>query len=183
VKWKDVRVEARRILMLSIAGLLLTAAACATFYNWSAESGWGDRFLTTWVWVGCALAVPLLLELNVPRRVVAALLSFALVLQLASVVFPSWLEEMQLRMYDVVVPGKVTVPDGQFDHFVIGQRFRNILDKAAGSDAIHDPMIVPVMPLRSLPRWTAAMVRVGWFGLSFVLILLVRRLVNLREAR
>ena len=177
------RPQARQILLLSLGGLLFTAAAYATFYNWGAESGWGDRFLTTWVWIGCALAVPILLEAQVSRRLVTALVAVVFALQLSSIVFPSWIEEVQLQMYDVVVPGKVTVPDERFDHFVIGQRLRNIGAKLTGSTALHDPMIVAAMPMRSLPLWGSTLIRLAWIGIAIALFVVARRLLSRREAR
>ena len=173
-QWRRLRAPVRVLAIAALAGIVMTAAGYARFYNWSGVSSWGDRFLTTWVWIACLLAVPVLVELGVRRRVVAVIAAVAMTLQLCSIVFPSWLEEEQLDTEDVVVAGMITVPDGRFDHFVIGQRIRNI---AAADDA---PMIPVLMPLRSLPSWAAGMVRLAWIAAALWAAIQVRSVRRVR---
>lgn len=163
-KWRALRTPVRLLSAASVAGILMMAAGYARYYNWSGVSGWGDRFLTTWVWIGCLLAVPMLIELGARKRAIAAIAAAAMTLQLCSIVFPSWLEEIQLDTEDVVVAGKITVPDGRFDHFVIGQRIRNIAAAASGDAAFHAPVVPVLMPLRTLPPWAALLTRLAWLA-------------------
>ena len=181
--WRRLRSPIRLLAIATVAGVLMMAAGYARYYNWSGISGWGDRFLTTWVWVGCLLAVPMLIESGVRRRAIAALAAIAMSLQLCSIVFPSWLEEMQLATEDVVVEGVITVPDGRFDHFIIGQRIRNIVAAALGDNTFHAPIVPILMPLRTLPPWAALLARLALLSaMLWVAISSVRLIRSARSA-
>lgn len=179
--WRRLRSPLRALTLAAIAGMLMMAAGYARYYNWSGISGWGDRFLTTWVWVACLVAVPMLIELGVRRRAIAAIAALAMSLQLCSIVFPSWLEEVQLDTEDVVVAGAITVPDGRFDHFIIGQRIRNIAAAATGAATFHAPVVPVLMPLRTLPPWAALLVRLAW--LAAVLWVAIKSVRLVRRVR
>lgn len=180
MRWRSIPRLAARLALLSAAGILLTAAGYARYFNWPAMSSWGDRFLATWVWVACLLVLPLLLELRVRTRVIVATGAVLLALQVSSIVFPAWLEQTQLGMQETVVPGAVYVPDGRFDHFVIGQRLRNIVGDITGaSDAA--PMLPVLMPLQSFPGWLALLLRAAWCLAAGGLVWMAIRL--LRDAR
>jgi hypothetical protein len=169
-----------RVASLAAAGIVLTAAGYARYFNWPAMSSWGDRFLAAWVWMACLLAVPLLIELRVRARIIVAISAVLLALQVSSIVFPAWLEQDQLGMQMTVVPGAVYVPDGRFDHFVIGQRMRNIVGEMSGvSDAA--PMLPVMMPLQSFPGWLALLLRAAWCLAATGLVCMAIRL--LRETR
>ena len=176
--WRQLRSPVRALTVAAVAGTVLMAAGYARYYNWSGVSGWGDRFLTTWVWIGCLLAVPLLIELGVRKRAVAAMAALALSLQLCSIVFPSWLEEVQLDTEDVVVAGMITVPDGRFDHFIVGQRIRNIAAAATGAETFHAPVVPVLMPFRTLPPWAALLLRLAWLGAMVWVVISSVRLVR-----
>lgn len=176
-RWRNIPRLSARLAFLAGAGIVLTAAGYARYFNWPAMSGWGDRFLATWVWMACLLAVPLLIELRVRARVIVAISAVLLALQLSSIVFPAWLEQTQLGMQDTIVPGAVYVPDGRFDHFVIAQRMRNIVGEITGvSDAA--PMLPVLMPLESFPGWLALLLRAAWClaaaGLAWMAVRLLR---------
>ncbi|MDQ3170221.1 MAG: hypothetical protein M3Q55_08805 [Acidobacteriota bacterium] len=178
VWWKPLRPPVRLTAFAAAAGMLIVATGYARYYNWSGLASWGNRFLTTWVWMACLLAVPILLELNVRRRVIAALAALAMSLQLCSLVFPAWLEEVQLGMQVPIRAGVISVPDGRLDHFVIGQRVRNIVATASGASTFHPPILPVVMPLRSLPPWMAVLARLGWCACAIWLAWFSRKLLR-----
>lgn len=172
------RVPVKWIACAAAAGMILVTAGYARYYNWGGTSGWGNRFLTTWLWVGCLLAVPLLMELNVRRRLIAGIAVVALCLQLSSIVFPSWLEEEQLDVDDTAVAGVIAIPDGRFDHFIIGQRVRNIADTARGAATFHPPIVPVLMPLEALPWWAALLARLAWVAAAAWVVAAGTRLVR-----
>ncbi|MBA3949282.1 MAG: hypothetical protein H0X44_04985 [Acidobacteria bacterium] len=108
---------------------------------------------------------------------IGTIAALALSLQLCSLVFPAWIEEVQLGM-QTTIDGVVMMPDGRFDHFVIGQRVRNIVDAVAGTSTTHPPILLVAMPLQTFPPWAAMVVRVGWCALALALVWYSRRLLR-----
>lgn len=177
-RWKQMRPPVRLMALAAAAGILIVVTGYARYYNWSGLASWGNRFLTTWVWMACLLAVPVLLELNVRRRTIAALAALAMTLQLCSLVFPAWIEEVQLGMQVPIRAEVMTVPDGRLDHFVIAQRLRNIVATASGASTFHPPILPVLMPLQSLPPWAALLARLGWCASAIWIAWFSRRLLR-----
>lgn len=164
VRWKTVPSTLRALLGVSALGVVLTAAAYATYYNWTSASSWGDRFLTTWVWTLCLVAAAFLLDARAPRRwLVRSVVAAVLLLQATSVVLPSWVEEVQLGI-EHRVPIDQPNPAPHYEAFVLGQRMENIMRLARGATDIHPPFptLLRPPPAPGEPvRWAAYLGLIG----------------------
>lgn len=101
LRWRSVPERVRAFAVSVVLLLLGTAAFYAKFENWGGASAWADRYCTTGSDLLGLLAVPLFLRLRrslaspAVRAILVALLGYALLVQLLSVVFWYNLEEVQ----------------------------------------------------------------------------------------
>ncbi len=185
--WKRFRPEIQAYL---ISGSCLLGAYIlfyATYYDWSGDYAWGDRFITTPVQLLAMISIPLLLRHRESLRKIACQLGMALaavtvMVQLASIVF--W-HPLEIQQMDTL--GHPT--------FVVGLRFKNIAAVALGKAGqwglsnqltreagIHSatPYFLPFLLKKdgSVSGATADVLVAAWFVLLAALIsilLLIRR--------
>jgi hypothetical protein len=112
-----------RLWLGSLLGLLLTyVVSHARLAFWDGGPAWGSRYVLTPVWLMVLVGPPLVAEawssLGWPRKMIAlSLIGGAILIQFASVAFPSYLETGQSRAWS---------------RFVLGRRFVNIVGVATG---------------------------------------------------
>jgi hypothetical protein len=187
-RWHLVSPQVKTLFFVALGATVATAAGYARFYNWSAQSGWGDRFLTTWVWILCLIAVPLLIERTQTKRkaLLGGVLFAMFVCQAASTVIPSWVEELQLTRQRIVVKDHFTVPEVSYRSFILGQRFVNLTAGALGTFdhwglgntpngriGPHPPILPVAAQFKSMPLVASAIHFMWWCGLA-VLAWMVR---------
>ena len=122
--WKRFRPEIQAYLTSGFCLLGAYILFYARYYDWSGDSAWGDRFITTPVQLLAMLSIPLLLRHRESLRKLACQLGIALaavsvIVQIASIVF--W-HPLEIQQMDTL--GHPT--------FVVGLRFKNIGAVALG---------------------------------------------------
>jgi hypothetical protein len=155
----------------------------ARYFDWSGDSAWGDRFVTTPVQLLAMLSVPLLLQFRLriafklEKSLYLCLLGSSLLVQVSSVIFSYNLEIMQ----------KAVRPDGPT--FIIGLRLTNILAKACGkfeqwglSEGIPERIsminLTPFGPVQGLPTSVRGFLVAAWIGLLVLFLGALVTLVN-----
>jgi hypothetical protein len=186
--WRWSRSEIRAYLA---AGFCLLAAYIlfyATFFDWSGDYAWGDRYITTPVQLLAMISIPLLLRHRAGLRKIVwragmALAALSVIIQIASIAFWHPLEIHQMDML-----GHPT--------FVVGLRFKNIAAVALGkvdqwglsnqltreAGGVHSttPYFLPFLLKQdgSVSGATGDALVAAWFALLAalsVLLLLIRR--------
>jgi hypothetical protein len=211
--WKTLTPEVRACYICSALLCAGIIGGYARFYNWSGQSSWGHRFTTTPVFLIVMLAVPLLIEHSTRTRHTrwlrrgVGLFVVSFVVQCCSIVYPSWIEEVQLSQTrvnllpaDEAAAARESRLFSQAGEFYLARRIVNIaadmsgnfvrweLDRDAAGEAVglHAPMLVPFLPFRSLPRTLALLIHGLWFCLGASLVLLLGvgfAMANQRELR
>ena len=121
MNWKRIRLEVRILACLAVFLLLTLSAGYAKFYNWGGESSWRDRFVTNGVWLMALLSVPVALStLARPRRWLVPMLAVCFILQLASLIHPPWVEELQLDERWPSVDSEFSIPQYAYGRLMVG---------------------------------------------------------------
>lgn len=177
-----------------VASLPLFLAMLIVGYSryswWSDDATWGNRFVVAPVHLAALLVVPIVMRFRSsderwPLRLAGAFLCVSLVLQLSSLVFPSYFERDQVRPIDT--PSNVaTELAGPGQVLQAGRRLRNIAAVATGNFdewglnvtgtgtqiGEPNPMLVPLLPLNTLPPSVAWSIKALWLA-GFALLLLL----------
>src|SRR5262249_52028525 len=153
--------------------------------HWHGNSNWGSRYELIPVWLMVLVALPLLAEawagLSRPGKAIATLLiGVSITIQLASLVFPCYLERMQGSS-----PTQV---------FVVGRRFVNIaavvtghvpewsLDSAVTAEqraSVEQVLIPELLPYRLARRGLSRLAALAWPVWAFLVLLVAVQVASL----
>jgi hypothetical protein len=190
--WRSIPNDARAFVLTQLGVSVGTAAGYATYYDWGGASAWGDRFLTTPVHAAALLAVPMLLRLareagtraGLVRGAVVAVVGISTLVQIASLVHPSWIEELQAGEVGSV-DRRDPIP---FRGFYLGLRLENLAGELTGSGlapaadgargGVGPMMLLPLQPLQSFPRALRGAVYVLWYALLALALLAGSRVLR-----
>jgi hypothetical protein len=184
--WRQLSTEVQALLLAESTVLVAVAVGYSRLWCWGGDSSWGDRYLTVPVHVLALLAVPLAwrrarTSAHAPaaRRAIVAIVAAAAVMQVASLVYPSWLEESQ-----VGDAGGSYLQNKHYLDFRFGLRIENILGYVTGHtadwglDRVIDGspvgprtfLLLPSQPLRSIPYGAAMAVHMSWWALLVAVV-------------
>jgi hypothetical protein len=176
--WKSLPFDTKAY-VIAFAGLLVGYICFyAKFFDWSGDTAWGDRYVTTPVQMLAMIAVPLLLRYRAGLKhwvwqLGKILVAASVTIQVASLFFWNSLEVRQLKTL-----GHPT--------FVVGLRFMNIIAFAFGltdrwglsneytqsSYRVTTPYFFPFLVLRqgTIPAEKVEILIVGWICLLAALL-------------
>jgi hypothetical protein len=197
--WRRLATDLRAFAIASACLLFTYIVFYARFYDWSGNSAWGDRYITTPVQMLAIIAIPLWMRYRPilkPWTIMLgkAIALSAVVVQIASVFF--W-HPLELRQ-----------ASGGHHTFLIGLRFLNIIAVATGATdkwgltnhsalldqpgALNTPYFFPFLAMRrgAATGWKLMILFGVWgcllavtFGLLFLLATKTRRLQELESQR
>jgi hypothetical protein len=178
-------IKFRRLIASNVSALVLSLGVLslgyisfyATYFDWSGNAAWGDRFVTTPVQLLAMMSVPLLLRFRhhlksfYERGVYYAIAALSVVIQCASVVLSYNLELLQAH-----------VRGGS--RFIVGLRFANLLAMATGSfekwglaagipERLTSINLMPFGPAQNLPGSAGTFLTIIWAALVCMLIVTV----------
>jgi hypothetical protein len=183
--WKRFRPEMRAYLIAFTALLFAYISFYAKYTDWSGDSAWGDRYVSTAVQIIAFISVPLLMRhradvSNLAWQIGMAVIAISAVIQFSSVMF--W---CPLEIYQMKTLGHPT--------FVIALRFKNIVAFSLGKmgqwglqneqmksdpwDYIHITTfnLLPFLLARAgnAARWVVQLLYVIWFAVLAATLLLL----------
>ena len=183
--WGRVPAHLRGFLLAMLLLLAALMLGYSRYYCWSANSAWGNRFLATPVQLMVAASAAWLC-LQWPRHIAlraaaTGLLLASLLLQLSSLVYPSWKEEMDsgaMRRSWFLGEADFAAQD---DYFQAGERLGLLKALVSGDCTANAPcagpyLLMPMQPLASLPPKAVWAVKGGWWLLLALVLALMLRL-------
>jgi hypothetical protein len=158
------------VLMLLVPAYI---AFYATYYDWSGDAAWGDRFITTPVQLLAMMSIPLWLRFRhrlksfYEKGVYYAIAALSVIIQCASVILSYNLELIQVRTVG--------------SRFILGLRFTNLIAMATGRfekwglaagvpERLTAINLTPFGPAQSLPGSAGTFLTIIWAALVFMLI-------------
>lgn len=203
VFWRRITFRQQATILAAVGCMVLTWAGYARFFVWSGEPAWGNRYGATAVHLGVLLALPLSIRYCQPisRGPVTMLLRISLglilLLQIAGLVYPAWVETTQAG-YSPVNFAQVTSANPRIlgrhaDTFLLGRRVMNIagqvtghyfdwgLDRARDGKVVgpHPVILLPFQPLTTLSPPLRIGVRLIWWAAAAGLAALIWKLWKL----
>lgn len=198
--WTKLHIRLQALIICLCILLLVTISGYARFYNWGGEAAWGNRYTTVPVHIGVLLAAPLALKARswLPGTLSVILFCIALgvgiVLQLSSLIYPSWIETVQAGCPHLFPP-RDSRSGAPADYFLIGMRIRNIsadltgnfvrwhLDRTFDGRTFGPPQVslVPFLPFKSLPQPVKRAVKAAWTIALALLLALCLSLLRLKD--
>jgi hypothetical protein len=199
VSWRRLDAAVKALLLAESLGLVLSAVGISRMWCSGGDEGWGDRYLSVAVHALALLAIPLACRLvrassrpALARRTIVGVTAVAALLQVASLLYPCWMETCQSG--DEGWP-RPYLDNWSYLDFRLGLRLENIVGHLTGHAAdwglvrvMRDGSIIgpttffclPSQPLESSSRAIALGVHTAWWVLFVATIvglgLLLRRL-------
>jgi len=196
--WRRLSQPLRALFICVILLLFGTISGYARLVFWSGETSWGDRYVTTPVFLGALFAVPVCLKYtrlflrSQTRLAMHSLLALIICMQLISLLWPSWVERIQAVQHP-------KDPSEQEAYFHLGMRVQNIAARLTGNwynwglnhsrsgDEVgpHPVFLIPFATSQHLSAARLLTIKGAWFAalaLVFGCLLWLRKHARLADA-